>query len=76
MWYGERDEKIGEEAVRWMERGFCGANAGAGVNWSTSTGDPKKCTVKIVKGADHGLMYKSAVVVEVLRVVFGGGFWR
>lgn len=74
MWYGERDEKIGEEAVRWMERGFCGSNSQKGNIGGQGDGDtPKKCTVKVIKGADHGLMYKSAVVVEVLEVL--RGFW-
>jgi hypothetical protein len=53
VWYGDKDEKIAENAVRWMER-----NMG-----------PDKCHVKVVKGADHGLMYKSSVVVEVLEYV-------
>ncbi|KAJ8520943.1 hypothetical protein ONZ45_g2310 [Pleurotus djamor] len=50
VWYGDKDEKIAENAVRWMERNM---------------GD--RCTVKVVKGADHALMYKSAVVVEILE---------
>jgi hypothetical protein len=33
-----------------------------------------RCSVKVVKGADHGLMYKSSVVVEVLECV--SQFWR
>lgn len=51
VWYGDKDEKIAENAVRWMERtmGF------------------EKCSVKVVKGADHGLMYRSSVVVEVFE---------
>ena len=51
VWYGDKDEKIAENAVRWMER-----NMGE-----------DKCQVKVVKGADHALMYKSAVVIEVLE---------
>lgn len=51
VWYGDHDEKIAENAVRWMER-----NMGE-----------DRCSVKVVKGADHGLMYKSSVVVEVLE---------
>ncbi|KAF7319973.1 hypothetical protein MKEN_00781200 [Mycena kentingensis (nom. inval.)] len=51
VWYGDKDEKIAENAVRWMER-----NMGE-----------DKCTVKVVKNADHALMYKSSVVVEVLE---------
>ncbi|KAJ6519561.1 hypothetical protein C8R45DRAFT_886183 [Mycena sanguinolenta] len=50
VWYGDKDEKIAENAVRWMEKNM---------------GD--KCSVKVVKGADHALMYKSGVVVEVLE---------
>jgi hypothetical protein len=51
IWYGERDERIAENAVRWMER----------------TMGPDKCILKVVKGADHGLMYRSSVVIEVLE---------
>ena len=51
VWYGDKDEKIAENAVRWMER-----TMGEG-----------RCQVKVVKGADHALMYKSAVVIEVLE---------
>lgn len=58
VWYGDKDEKIAENAVRWMER-----NMGEG-----------RCSVKVVKGADHALMYKSSVVVEVLERV--KGHWR
>lgn len=53
VWYGDRDEKIAENAVRWMER----------------TMGEDRCDVKVVKGADHALMYKSSVVVEVLERV-------
>jgi pimeloyl-ACP methyl ester carboxylesterase len=58
VWYGDKDEKIAENAVRWMER-----NMGE-----------DRCRVKVVNGADHGLMYKSAVVVEVLERV--REYWR
>ncbi|KAJ3558420.1 hypothetical protein NP233_g11511 [Leucocoprinus birnbaumii] len=51
VWYGDKDEKIAENAVRWMER----------------TMSFEKCTVKVVKGADHGLMYRSSVVIEVFE---------
>lgn len=53
VWYGDRDEKIAENAVRWMER----------------TMGEDRCDVQVVKGADHALMYKSSVVVEVLECV-------
>ncbi|KAH9968718.1 hypothetical protein BC827DRAFT_1165055 [Russula dissimulans] len=53
VWYGDRDEKIAENAVRWMER-----TMGLG-----------RCGVQVVHGADHGLMYRSSVVVEVLERV-------
>lgn len=53
VWYGDRDEKIAENAVRWMER----------------TMGPGRCRVQVVNGADHGLMYRSSVVVEVLERV-------
>lgn len=58
VWYGDKDEKIAENAVRWMER-----NMGE-----------EKCSVKVVKGADHGLMYKSSVVVEVLEKILT--YWK
>lgn len=32
------------------------------------------CAVKVVQGADHGLMYRSSVVVEVLEQVLS--FWK
>jgi pimeloyl-ACP methyl ester carboxylesterase len=53
VWYGDRDERIAEHAVRWMERNMGEA----------------RCRVEVVPGADHGLMYNSAVVVEVLEAV-------
>ncbi|KAH7883777.1 hypothetical protein F5I97DRAFT_1958920 [Phlebopus sp. FC_14] len=53
VWYGDRDEKIAENAVRWMERAM----------------GEDRCRVRVVKGADHALMYKSSVVVEVLECV-------
>ena len=53
VWYGDRDEKIAENAVRWMEKAM----------------GEDRCYVKVVKGADHALMYKSSVVVEVLERV-------
>lgn len=58
VWYGDRDEKIAENAVRWMER----------------TMGPGRCRVQVVPGADHGLMYRSSVVVEVLERV--GDIWE
>ncbi|KIK71231.1 hypothetical protein GYMLUDRAFT_149162 [Collybiopsis luxurians FD-317 M1] len=58
VWYGDRDEKIAENAVRWMEK----------------TMEEHMCSVRVVKGADHGLMYKSAVVVEVLEFLLE--FWH
>jgi hypothetical protein len=58
IWYGDRDERIAENAVRWMER-----NMGE-----------DGCSVQVVKGADHGLMYRSSVVVEVLEHILS--FWK
>ncbi|PCH33501.1 alpha/beta-hydrolase [Wolfiporia cocos MD-104 SS10] len=58
VWYGDRDERIAENAVRWME----------------NTMGPDKCRVKVVKGADHALMYRSGTVVDVLEQVCE--FWR
>ncbi|KAG6845961.1 hypothetical protein H0H87_011009 [Tephrocybe sp. NHM501043] len=58
VWYGDKDEKIAENAVRWMAN-MMGENS---------------CSVQVVKGADHGLMYRSSVVVEVLENVLS--FWK
>jgi hypothetical protein len=51
VWYGDKDEKIAENAVRWMAR----------------TMGEDRCFLKIIKGADHGLLYRSSVVIEVLE---------
>jgi len=58
VWYGDKDEKIAEHAVRWMEKAM----------------GEDQCSVKVVKGADHGLMYKSGVVIEVLECLLS--FWQ
>ncbi|GLB36349.1 putative hydrolase [Lyophyllum shimeji] len=58
VWYGDKDEKIAENAVRWMAKAM----------------GEDRCSVKVVKGADHGLMYRSGVVVEVLEQVLT--FWK
>ncbi len=57
VWYGDKDERIAEAAVRWMERSM----------------PSHKCEVTVVKGADHSLMYRSSVVVEVLEKI--RAFW-
>ncbi|KAH9835710.1 uncharacterized protein C8Q71DRAFT_709389 [Rhodofomes roseus] len=51
VWYGDHDERIAENAVRWME----------------NTMGRDKCIVKVIEGADHALMYRSSVVIEVLE---------
>ena len=58
VWYGDKDERIAENAVRWMER----------------TMGADQCSVKVVKGADHGLMYRSSAVVDVLEWILSS--WR
>ena len=58
VWYGDKDERIAENAVRWMEH----------------TMGPDKCQVQVVKGAEHALMFKSGVVIEVLEHLTQ--FWR
>lgn len=58
VWYGDKDERIAENAVRWMER----------------TMGTDRCSVKVVKGADHGLMYRSSAVVDVLEWILSA--WR
>jgi pimeloyl-ACP methyl ester carboxylesterase len=59
VWYGDRDEKIAEGAVRWMERTM-GPSLGPGRGG---------CSVKVVRGADHALMYNSMVVIEALEQI-------
>lgn len=54
VWYGEKDERIAESAVRWLEQ----------------TMGHERCTVKAVKGADHGLMYNTSVVLDVFDKVY------
>lgn len=49
VWYGDKDERIAESAVRWLEQ----------------TMGSEMCKVKVVKGADHGLMYNTTVVLDV-----------
>ncbi|KAF8528130.1 hypothetical protein BU17DRAFT_61438 [Hysterangium stoloniferum] len=51
VWYGEKDEKIAEGAVRWLEK----------------TMRPGTCDVSVVKGAGHTLLYNGGVVVEALE---------
>ncbi|KAI5116744.1 hypothetical protein M0805_000438 [Coniferiporia weirii] len=53
VWFGDRDERIAAHAVRWME-GAMG---------------PDRCKVSVVHGADHGLMYRTGVVVDVFEHV-------
>jgi len=51
VWYGEKDEKIAEGAVRWLER----------------TMRPGTCELKTIKGVGHGLLYNGGIVVEALE---------
>jgi len=53
VWYGEKDDRIAESAVRWLEQ----------------TMGQERCEVKVVKGADHGLMYNTTVVLDVFDKV-------
>ena len=53
VWYGDKDERIGEGAVRWLEQ----------------TMGTERCRVNVVKGADHGLMYNTTVVLDVFDKV-------
>ncbi|KIP12623.1 hypothetical protein PHLGIDRAFT_124132 [Phlebiopsis gigantea 11061_1 CR5-6] len=55
VWYGDRDERIALNAVRWME----------------NTMGRDKCQVQVVKNADHALMFNSGVVIEVLEYIAG-----
>jgi len=51
VWYGDKDEKIAEGAMRWLER----------------TMRPDSCELSIIKGAGHGLLYNGSVVVGALE---------
>jgi hypothetical protein len=53
VWYGDKDERIAVGAVRWLEQ----------------TMGPERCKVEVVKGADHGLMYNTTVVLDVFDKV-------
>ena len=53
VWYGDKDERIAESAVKWLEQ----------------TMGPERCNVTVVKGADHGLMYNTTVVLDVFDKV-------
>ena len=53
VWYGDRDERIAESAVKWLEQ----------------TMGPERCKVKVVRGADHGLMYNTTVVLDIFDKV-------
>jgi len=44
------------------------------VRWMEKNMGEDRCSVKVVKGADHALMYKSSVVVEVLEQLLG--YWQ
>ncbi|KAF9791039.1 hypothetical protein BJ322DRAFT_979984, partial [Thelephora terrestris] len=49
VWYGDKDERIAVSAMRWLEQ----------------TMGTERCKVEVVKGADHGLMYNTNVVLDV-----------
>ena len=53
VWYGDKDERIAESAVKWLEQ----------------TMGQERCKVKAVRGADHGLMYNTTVVLDVFDKV-------
>ena len=53
VWYGDKDERIAESAMRWLEQIM----------------GPERCKVNVVKGADHGLMYNTSVVLDVFDKV-------
>jgi len=54
VWYGDKDERIAESAVKWLEQ----------------TMGQERCKVKAVRGADHGLMYNTTVVLDVFDKVY------
>jgi hypothetical protein len=53
VWYGDKDERIAVSAMRWLEQ----------------TMGTERCKVEVVKGADHGLMYNTNVVLDVFDKV-------
>ncbi|BGP37192.1 hypothetical protein JCM10449v2_001097 [Rhodotorula kratochvilovae] len=60
VWYGDRDDRISLGSIRWLEKELDRGVAGAG---------GKACEVRIVEGADHGLMANSRVMLEVLESI-------
>ncbi|GAA5936977.1 alpha/beta fold hydrolase [Sporobolomyces koalae] len=51
VWYGDRDDRISESSVRWLET------------------EIDRCTVQVVKGADHNMMTNHQVMFEVLESI-------
>ncbi|GAA6030113.1 hypothetical protein JCM8097_009267 [Rhodosporidiobolus ruineniae] len=57
VWYGDRDDRISLASVRWLEREV------------KERGRDGRCEVKVVEGADHGLMANGKVMFEVLESI-------
>ncbi|GAA5851067.1 hypothetical protein JCM8547_009170 [Rhodosporidiobolus lusitaniae] len=61
IWYGDRDDRISLGSVRWLEREVNenGESRESGVG----------CEVRVVEGADHGLMANGKVMLEALESI-------
>ncbi|BGP13246.1 hypothetical protein JCM10213v2_001165 [Rhodosporidiobolus nylandii] len=57
VWYGDHDDRISLGSIRWLEREI------------TENGKSGECEVKVVEGADHGLMAHGRVMLEVLESI-------
>ncbi|GAA5831250.1 hypothetical protein JCM11251_007808 [Rhodosporidiobolus azoricus] len=57
IWYGDKDDRISEGSVRWLEREVREKGRDGGIE------------VKVVEGADHGLMANGRVMLEVLESI-------
>ncbi|GAA6000844.1 hypothetical protein JCM10207_004686 [Rhodosporidiobolus poonsookiae] len=56
VWYGDRDDRISESSIRWLERELKAGRSG-------------RCDVRIVEGADHSLMANGRVMLDVLESI-------
>ncbi|GAA5973743.1 hypothetical protein JCM11641_005113 [Rhodosporidiobolus odoratus] len=57
VWYGDRDDRISLGSIRWLEKEV------------KERGKKGVCEVKVVEGADHGLMANGRVMFEVLESI-------
>ncbi|GAA5896986.1 hypothetical protein JCM6882_007323 [Rhodosporidiobolus microsporus] len=57
VWYGDKDDRISAGSIRWLEREV------------KERGRKGVCEVKVVEGADHGLMANGRVMLDVLESI-------